>query len=71
MRLFKSKEEKQEIDAARADFDQFVLEAGRSEPGDVKSLALAFKENLTSVRFRSGSARSAGRKHFVPSLKTR
>jgi hypothetical protein len=45
VRLFKSKEDKQQIDAGRAEFDAFAREARHRSPEAVKPLALAFKEN--------------------------
>lgn len=42
MRLFKSQEGKQQIDAARIDFDHFVTAVAGGEPQQVKALASSF-----------------------------
>jgi hypothetical protein len=45
MRLFKSQEEKQQIAAARSDFQDFVKAAASAEPEQARKLAVAFKSN--------------------------
>jgi hypothetical protein len=60
MRLFKSHEEKEQIDAARSNFDDFVRVASGGEPTEVKALAAAFsaKPELLALSDRERRGRS-------------
>jgi hypothetical protein len=42
MRLFKSQEEKQQIDAARSEYDAFIASAAAGEPDQIRALAVEF-----------------------------
>lgn len=61
MRLFKSKEEKQQIAAARSDYQDFVEAAARAEPEQARTLAVAFKSNpRVAALSKKERAQSAG-----------
>jgi hypothetical protein len=59
VRFFKSKEEKDQIDAARADFENFILRATNDLPQAVMATAQAFKGAQCSATD-GGSVRAAG-----------
>src|SRR5689334_11487047 len=45
MRLFKSQEEKQQIAAARDEYEQFIETVARAEPSQVRTVAQEFQSN--------------------------
>jgi hypothetical protein len=64
MRLFKSREEKGQIDAARVEFEEFAREAATGEPAHVRSLAVAFKANPKVVALSGRERRRRGEDAF-------
>jgi hypothetical protein len=61
VRLFKSQEEKQQIEAARSDYKDFVKAAAMAEPDKAKALASSFasKPELTSLSEKERRMRSS------------
>jgi hypothetical protein len=61
MRLFKSQEEKQQIDSARADYDEFIMSAASASPQQAKVLAGSFasKPELVALSDKERARRGA------------
>jgi hypothetical protein len=64
MRLFKSQEEKQRIDTARSDYEDFISAAATGEPEKVRDLAVKFKANPTRTALSDKERRKRGAEAF-------
>jgi hypothetical protein len=64
MRLFKSQEEKEQIDAARWGYDDFVKTAATAEPEKVRDLAIKFKANPARNALSEKERRKRGAEAF-------
>lgn len=64
MKLFKSKEEKQAIGEARAEYDSFVRSAASAEPVQARELAIEFRANPRVAALPDRERRSRGRDAF-------
>lgn len=64
MRLFKSEEEKQQIEAARWGYDDFVKTVATAEPEKVRDLAIKFKANPTRNALSEKERRKRGAEAF-------
>jgi hypothetical protein len=64
MRLFKSQEEKQQIEAARRGYDDFVKSVESGEPEKVRDLAVKFKANPARVALSDKERRKRGATAF-------
>jgi hypothetical protein len=64
VRLFKSEEEKERIDAARSDYDDFVSTVAAGAPEKVRDLAVKFKANPTRTALSEKERRKRGAEAF-------
>lgn len=64
MRLFKSQEEKEQIEAARSGYDDFVKIVGTAEPEAVRDLAVKFKANPARSALTETERRKRGAQAF-------
>jgi hypothetical protein len=64
MRLFQSKEKKQEVEAARSSFAEFARTAATSEPVQARALAATFKQNPTIASLSEKERRERGSEAF-------
>jgi hypothetical protein len=64
LRLFKSQEEKEQIDAARSGYDDFVKIVGTAEPEAVRDLAVKFKANPARNALTDKERRKRGAQAF-------
>jgi hypothetical protein len=64
VRLFQSKEKKQEAEAARSSYAEFALAAASSEPEQARALAATFKQNPTIASLSDKERRELGGEAF-------